>query len=389
MMAKTIVFCADGTWNGPEDASGESVLDASDVAVELSDNAVTNVVKLYANVAGASTAESLALADENEKIAKDADGAVTQVAKYLHGVGDSSNPFVKIMGGTFGAGVVERIVRGYTFISRNYLPGDAIHICGFSRGAYTARALAGVIASVGLLDPSTYDPTAKMRAYRLGVAAWAKSKTLQLNVHGRLDTVASAIIGLIERVLAAPLSADNLRPNIPIKSIAVWDTVGSLGIPEYVQGARVDLFRFVDTALSAQVQNGFHAMALDEQRRDFPVTKWDERNGVAQRWFTGAHADVGGGYPPTESRLSDLALDWVTANLENQGVLMVKPASYVPDAANAVSQPIHTPWNNPPYDHLGRAPRVVDPNDQIDPSVKQRWQTDVSYRPSPLNGLFD
>jgi len=388
-MPKVIVFCADGTWNGPEDATGESVLDAADVANELNDTAVTNVVKLYANIAGVSTADSVALADENEKLTQDPSGATTQVAKYLHGVGDSTNPLVKMMGGIFGVGVIARIVRGYTFISRSYEPGDAIHICGFSRGAYTARALGGVIAQVGLLDPATYDPTAKMQAYRLGVAAWAKAKTIQLDTHGKLTGVASDAIALIERLLAAPLSDKSLRPDVPIRSICVWDTVGSMGIPEYVKGARVDLFRFVDTALSAKVQNGFHAMALDEQRCDFPVTKWDARAGVTQMWFTGAHADVGGGYPPSESRLSDVALDWMTTNLAGLDVQLVNPASYVPNTAGATSQPIHTPWTKPPFDHLGCTRRIVDvANEQIHPSVKQRWQADPSYRPAPLVGIW-
>jgi uncharacterized protein (DUF2235 family) len=386
-MAKTIIFCADGTWNGPQDASGESVLDTPDVSIELSETAVTNVVKLYANIAGVSTAESVALADENEKLIRDGAGNTTQAAKYLIGVGDSTNPIVKIMGGIFGMGVVARIVRGFTFISRHYEAGDAIHICGFSRGAYTARALGGLIAQVGLLDPATYDPTDQAKAYRLGVAAWAKSKRIQLNLHGGLDLVANAIISAIEGVIAAPLTDQNLRAPVPIKSIFVWDTVGSMGIPEYVKGARVDLFRFVDTALSSTVQSGFHAMALDEQRADFPVTKWDPREGITQVWFTGAHADVGGGYPPTESRLSDVALDWMTANLGQQGVALVNPASYTPDMKNAVQQAIHTPWTNPPFDHLGRASRVVAATDQIHPSVKARWLADPTYRPAALQGI--
>ena len=90
-------------------------------------------------------------------------------------MGDSSNPVIKVLGGVFGVGIIARIVRGYTFLSRWYEPGDAIYIVGFSRGAYTARALAGVIAKVGLLNRATYDPEDKAEAYRLAVAAWAKA----------------------------------------------------------------------------------------------------------------------------------------------------------------------------------------------------------------------
>ena len=387
-MSKTVIFCADGTWNGPEDASGESVLDASDVAEELSESALTNVVKLYANLAGTPSADTIALKGESEKQLVGADGAVRQVAKYLHGVGDSSNILVKLMGGIFGMGVVARIVRGYTFLSRSYAPGDDLVICGFSRGAYTARALAGMIAQIGLLDPATYDPQAKVQAYRLGIAAWARSKSLQLNGKGAMTAAASEIISLIERLLAAPLQTQNLRPEVPIRCVAVWDTVGSLGIPDYVKGARTDLFRFTDTTLSESVQLGFHALALDEQRIDFPVTKWDTRAGVTQSWFIGAHADVGGGYPASESRLSDVAFEWMSANLAGVGLEYVSPSSYVPQEAGFLTQPIHTPWTVPPFDHLGRAARRIDSTDQIDATVKARWNADPTYRPAPLTAIW-
>jgi uncharacterized protein (DUF2235 family) len=383
-MPKNIIFCADGTWNGPEDASGESVFDAKNLASELRDTPVTNVVKFYANIAGSAIASSIGLADEDEKSLVDAGGQVVQVAKYLHGVGDSRNIFVKMAGGVFGIGVIARIVRGFTFISRNYQPGDAIHICGFSRGAYTARALGGMIANVGLLDPSTYDPTVKFQAYRLGVAAWAKSKRLQLNGAGKLTSGLNDMIGLIETLVAKQLSSNSLRPDVPIRSIAVWDTVGSMGIPEYVKGARADLFRFVDTDLSAKVEAGFHAMALDEQRSDFTITKWNVRDGITQRWFIGAHADVGGGYPEAQARLSDLALQWLATNLIGQGVKMSNPVAYTPDITNILTQPIHTPWSSPPFDHLGTAQRVIASTDQIDDSVRARWNADATYRPGPL-----
>jgi uncharacterized protein (DUF2235 family) len=387
-MAKTLVFCADGTWNGPEDASGESVLECQDIATELTCNSLTNVVKLYANLAGAALPGAVGLKDEDEKVLADADGHPVQVSKYLHGVGDSTNPLVKVLGGVFGVGLVARIVRGYTFISRYYEPGDDIHICGFSRGAYTARALAGVIAAVGLLDPKTYDPDSKMQAYRLGVAAWATAKNLQLQGLGRLTGTASAVIGAIEGLLASSLEPKNLRPDVPLASVAVWDTVGSMGIPSYVKGARADILRFADTALSPKVKQGFHAMSVDELRTDFPVTKWEPRAGITQTWFSGAHADVGGGYAPSESQLSDLSLSWMLGNLTGLGVKVVNPLLYVPNFSTAVSQPIHTPWTNPPFDHLGRTPRQAAATDDFHPSVRERWKENPTYRPQALQTIW-
>src|SRR5262245_43399412 len=177
-MAKNIVFCADGTWNGPEEQTGKSITDADDNAGELAGATVTNVVKFYANLAGRPTPETLMLQNEQEKLLSDPAGHTLQVAKYLHGVGDARNVVMQVLGGVFGVGVLARIVRGYTFISRYYQPGDAIFLLGFSRGAYTARALAGMIARVGLLDPQRYDVNDKEEAYRRGVAAWNHSKGL-------------------------------------------------------------------------------------------------------------------------------------------------------------------------------------------------------------------
>src|SRR6185369_297540 len=174
-MPKRIVFCADGTWNGPEQQTGVTPIDSADDHGELNGAKVTNVVKLFANLAG----------------------RVVQIAKYIHGVGDSNSFLKKAMGGMFGMGVIARIVRGYTFISRNYEPGDEIHIAGFSRGAYTARALAGLIASVGLLNRAHYDPTDKNEAYRLGIAAWCKSKNATLSGAGKLTDLANHLLNFV------------------------------------------------------------------------------------------------------------------------------------------------------------------------------------------------
>src|SRR5439155_76889 len=122
-MSKAIIFCADGTWNGPENGTTVSPLEEAASRGELSAGAVTNVVKLFANLAGNVTPDTLALANEQEKVLVDDTRKPVQVAKYLHGVGDSSNPIMKLLGGTLGVGVINRIVRGYTFISRFWVPG--------------------------------------------------------------------------------------------------------------------------------------------------------------------------------------------------------------------------------------------------------------------------
>src|SRR5215813_1314280 len=157
-MAKNIIFCADGTWNNPsQDYDGDEVPDP------------TNVYKLFVRLGGAESPATLLTANEQEKELV-SNGITVQISKYIHGVGDSRNPIGRIIGGAFGAGVISRIVRGYTFISRNYEPGAKIFIVGFSRGAYTARALAGLIASEGVLAPALTGD--KELAYRAGAEAW-------------------------------------------------------------------------------------------------------------------------------------------------------------------------------------------------------------------------
>lgn len=379
-MPKKIVFCADGTWNGP----GEQ-LDATDAGGGNShDDNITNVVKLYSNLAGRVTPATLALYNEQEKETRDSDGSLLQIAKYLHGVGDSRNAITKVLGGVFGVGVISRIVRGYTFISRNYEPGDDIYIVGFSRGAYTARALAGMIGRVGLLNKAKYDVNDKEEAYRRGVAAWHRSKGITLNGDGTVVKLANRLLDFIESFVAqGALHTDDLIANVPIKAVGVWDTVGSMGIPLYLRDGRADVFAFTDNKLSERVAFGFHAMAIDELRADFPVTPWQPRSGIEQAWFSGAHADVGGGYPESESRLSDVALRWMMHRLQSAGVLLATPLTCVPNCA-CDAQAIHTPWSRPPFDRLARTARKPGADDFFDASVISRWQHDASYRPSAL-----
>jgi uncharacterized protein (DUF2235 family) len=384
-MAKRIVFCADGTWNGPEQQTGVAPIDSGDEHGELQGAKVTNVVKLFANLAGRVTPQTMTMRDEQEKVVPDAASGVVQISKYIHGVGDSDSFLKKAMGGMFGMGVIARIVRGYTFISRNYEPGDEIHIAGFSRGAYTARALAGMIANVGLLNRAEYDPTDKNEAYRLGVAAWCKGKNMSLHGAGKLTDLANHLLNFVGGFFARQLDPDQLIANVPIKSVAVWDTVGSMGIPAYAGDKRYDVFRFVDTKLSDKVQNGFHAVAVDELRGDFPVTAWDSRAGIKQVWFVGAHADVGGGYSAQESRLSDIALEWMTKQLAEVGVRIATPLTYKPEPL--IGPAIHQPWSKTPFALLPRSPRQVSSTDTIHDSVLRRWQADSSYRPQALSAV--
>jgi uncharacterized protein (DUF2235 family) len=334
-MPKTIVFCADGTWNNPdEDENADHSADP------------TNVYKLFGFLDGAPTPDTVGKDKEQEKELV-ADGATRQIAKYIHRVGDSTNPIMKLMGGAFGAGVISRIVRGYTFISRNYEPGANIFIIGFSRGAYTARALTGLIASQGLLAPQiTQD---KETAYQRGGEAWYRYRKATLSSFS-LAHLEEIVTHLPEFFTKSSLKTQDLIPVDRISGVAVWDTVGAMGFPDYVgKGKRLDAFKFADTKLSNKVTQGFHAVALDERRNDFTPTLWDPAPNVTQALFPGAHADVGGSYPGTnnESGFSDGALKWMIGQLLVAGVLFadIEGDSIKPDPAGTA----HKPWAHPPW----------------------------------------
>ncbi len=367
-MSKTIAFLADGTWNGVKvDSDKDGVLES------------TNVLKLYHNLAGDDSIESFTLADEGERAALDADRNTVQIAKYLHGVGDSDNAIIKLLGGAFGAGIISRIVRGYTFISRNYQPGDRIVIAGFSRGAYTARALGGMIAKAGLMDYAKFNFADKEQAYQCGLYVWAYYRERQQkNLAERaVDLVWRRVLGI-----GTEVGQEQMIPNVPVAAIGVWDTVGSLGIPVYdaTEDKRLDLFRFADAELSGKVAQGFHALAIDEHRADFTPTPWNARSGIEQVWFAGAHADVGGGYE--ESGLSDFGLAWMVDRLGTAGLQYKDPLPLLP--AGDVSGELHDSWNALPYKLKPPYLRPIAPDAKVHRSVQQHRAALAAYQPGNL-----
>ena len=345
-MAKNIIFCADGTWNNPDN-----------IADGIDDS--TNVDKLFSLLQGSVISNTKFLDSTGDILELEksvGEGAATQqIAKYINGVGNSKNKIKKLLGGSFGAGLVERIVRGYTFISRNYALGDRIYIIGFSRGAYTARALAGMIAHQGLLNNKFNRNSSQ--AYEMGTCAWYRYRQSVKGGFSLFD-FASAITNFD---MPAYFKAGSMDPNafLPISSIecvAVWDTVGSMGIPNYdaIEQKLVDNFRFADTKLSTTVQLGLHAIALDEQRLLFTPTLWERANNVKQMVFPGGHSDVGGGY--LEKGLSDAALQWMINELSTRSVQFASLTDKLKPNPGAAG---HQEWRNFVD---GKGIRVFDPN---------------------------
>ena len=381
-MAKSIVFCADGTWNGP----GQGEEQEDDGARR------TNVYKLFLNLDGALAEGSLRSGNEQERVLAGPDGRAVQIAKYLHGVGDSKNFLVRILGGGGGAGLVTRVVRGYTFISRNFETGDRIFIVGFSRGAYTARALAGLIAARGLMDPKQNDLSNRDQAYRLGSAEWFTYRRGALKTKPNLLHRLAEVSVDLPRFLSSDATAARI-PDVTVEAVVVWDTVGALGIPAYNlrTDTQLDAFQFADLILSEKVRHGLHAVSIDEQRANFTPTLWDADPRITQVLFPGAHADVGGGYPDSESGLSDCALQWVTKQMTALGVAFAaRPVvTLKPDACGA----IHMPWADAPWNILPKGSREIRGGLAVHRSVVDRLagvaRLPAPYKPSNLPDYLD
>ena len=203
-----------------------------------------------------------------------------------------------------------------------------------------------------------------------------------------------------------------------IRFVGVWDTVGSLGLPVGSVGAKVHKYRFLDTHLRLDNENAFHALALDEHRRTFEPTFWTKtvRTGqtgapdravdkVEQRWFVGAHANVGGGY--ASDPLSQRPLKWLLNKAAAQGLIFrdqieIDMAQVVPpindsyrefgdgfwggrlmgDVYRLISKPYYRPVGIPP--ETGTLAKTTRINETIDESVFERWRADWTYRPANL-----
>lgn len=316
-MSKRIIFCADGTWN---DATTN-----------------TNVYKIF----------------------KAMNFTAVQCPIYDDGVGADGNPLTKLLGGAFGDGLDQKITDGYTRISHLYEKGDSIFVFGFSRGAYIARSLAGMIANCGLPTQNVDDNLTALayQAYREHDQAQRQQLIAQLGQKYAIDNPAVTMVG-------------------------VWDTVGALGIPAIFGGIDMLRYGFLDTQLHPCVKNAYHAVSIDEKRREFPATLWTgpfaPGQTVEQVYFTGVHCDVGGGY--AETGLSDITLSWMMGKAKALGVDF-DPAVYQQyasiDPKHALDQK-HESWTAFWGFPLSR---TIADNISMSNSVQIRLQHDASYKP--------
>ncbi|MDR6660778.1 uncharacterized protein (DUF2235 family) [Tardiphaga robiniae] len=300
------------------------------------------------------------------------------------------------LGGAFGQGLDDNIRLAYEWLIENYREGDEIFIFGFSRGAYTARALAGLIAIDGLLQQGSPIGVSELfDRYKRGdeETIWTLN---QMQRDGDTAKMTDQERWLLKYA----------RP-VNIKVVGVWDTVGSIGIEAGdFTGISSSQFDYLQTGLRLPVQNGYHALAIDEHRAKFAPTIWDVHRSTAkprplssveQRWFVGAHANVGGGYET--DLLAQPPLRWLMKKAESQGLTFRSDVDLDGDDVTAKIKDsygefmygayrIISPW--PFYRTVGRDPEIRDDgthrnvNETIDANVFKRWRADPAYRPQNI-----
>ncbi|MEP1767755.1 MAG: DUF2235 domain-containing protein [Sulfitobacter sp.] len=307
-MARIAIFC-DGTWNSPTMKQP------------------THVVRLF------------------EKTPK----TNAQHTRYFEGVGTGgqevglvSKALMKMGGGAFGWGLNENIKLAYADLCEQYEAGDEIFIFGFSRGAYTARSLAGMVRKCGIVAEPT--PENLDKAFKLYRKPGAENHPDALNIlqaRRKLSPRFGTSVADMEWRAVTPWAQDPADMHrVEIAYLGVWDTVGALGIPAPLLGPVANIwnskYRFHDTLLSSMVKSARHAVALDERRVFYRPSLWDNLEAsrddtglnrgdrsadrpYQQVWFTGNHAIVGGSAPKARA-LTGQSLQWVAEGAQKAGL---------------------------------------------------------------------
>ena len=230
-------------------------------------------------------------------------------AIYIGGVGSEETP---LLGAILGFGMEPRILRGYAYLSSHYRPQDKIFILGFSRGAHQARALAGLIAYSGLIDP---DSDLSQRQLLRDA-----NKILELTKKfNDRDIEAAMRSNPDEPPLRARVGTElgiSTRP-AHVQFLGVWDTVPGSFFKKYEACREERDDRDGDrykTGSYPLIRSIAHAVSLDEKRSRYrPITLCDpvmpDKTTTVERGFAGAHSDVGGGYENSSMHLP--SLNWM------------------------------------------------------------------------------
>lgn len=350
-MVKNVVVCLDGTNNKIKSAVN------------------TNVVRMFDLL--------------------DLDDPLRQVAYYDPGVGTFSSPAAwtpparlasRLAGLAFGAGLRQNLGEAYTYLMSAYEPGDQIFVFGFSRGAYTARALTGMMEVFGLFRPGSEN-----------LVPYAVEEYTKRIERTREDwNVFREYARIHGRDLGRPR-----RDHAPVHFVGLWDTVKAAGL----------LWRELKWPYTRQLPHAAvvrHAVSIDERRRPYdqylvdapkPTHPLLERQDLEEVWFAGVHSDVGGSFADG-APLSDIPLKWMAEHAVANG-LLVRQDAYdrardVTDAAatdRKATGAIHT--NGRVWALLGYRRRELPDGARVHRSVARRIERDPGYaRHLPASVVF-
>ncbi|MEE9443897.1 MAG: DUF2235 domain-containing protein [candidate division Zixibacteria bacterium] len=266
--------------------------------------------------------------------------AVTRLGKLL----------TRLMGLAFAHGITRNIEDAYRFLMSTFEEEDKIFLFGFSRGAYTVRALAAMIMKCGLL----YKGHENLIPYATKLYRSRKIETNDKMAIEFRETFSKQCV-----------------PHF----IGVWDTVKSVGL--------YDRIKFSDRKLNAAIKYGYHALSVDEKRIKFRPVLWElpvEGQTIEQVWFAGVHSDVGGGY--IEDGLSNIALKWMAQQADacDLTINMEEFNSIKLDYKDKIHNPLWPIWWI-----LGWVWRSIAEKSNIHETVNKRMREIKKYRPQNLH----
>lgn len=343
-MAKNIVMCLDGTNNRLKAAVN------------------TNVVRLF---------DMLDLKDP-----------ARQVGYYDPGVGTFASPAAwtpvartlsRYAGQAFGAGLRQNLGEAYTYLMRAYQPGDRVWVFGFSRGAYTARALTGMLEVFGIFRPGSEN------LVPYAVSAYARQESRRPAAEDEERRRRDAFFA--ELRMYARTHAVGREDHADVHFVGLWDTVKAAGT----------LWRQLRWPFTRQLPHARtirHALSIDEARRPFaayPVSRPRPNHprvakdqDLLEVWFAGVHSDVGGMFAQGE-RLSDIALKWMADEAVAHG-LLVRPRAYaVASRLEGVDPAGEIHRMGAAWRLLGRGRRALPDGALVHASVRDRVARDPAY----------
>jgi uncharacterized protein (DUF2235 family) len=317
----------------------------------------------------------------------DADHPSDQLLYYDPGVGTMSSATAngplgrrlsRLGGLAFGTGLRANLAEAYTYLMRHWEPGDSVYVFGFSRGAYTARALVGMLNKPGLMRPGAEN------LVPYAVAKYAFNQDIDRSQ----QEVARFSRAFCRHTHRDPLWEEVKRNDpkqvsryaVPVSYLGLWDTVKAAGI------LRLGTLRWPYTRSLPNAARIRHAVSLDEKRRpyrEYLVKPRPEpvRDTLEEVWFAGVHSDVGGTFDHAkgEPLLSAITLKWITDGVREN--LLLRDGAYA--EATALSKefagaPVHR--NGPLWFLAGRRPRAVPEDAVFHASVRLRQEQDPAYR---------